>query len=137
MKLVFIFLYLIIFSLHVELNEAECHKNTVDVQNNLTFSLSILKVHCQSRDDDLGEHFLRFQDVAYTFSFHDSFVVQTRFKCILWKGANLEYHKTFVAYEADAFPECGKLYSWEARDDGIYLSKNGGLMKLMYLWDID
>ncbi|CAN6843178.1 unnamed protein product [Brassica oleracea] len=136
MKLVYIILYLI-FSLHVELNEAECHKNIVDVKNNLTLSRSILKVHCQSRDDDLGEHFLRFQDVAYTFSFHDSFVVLTRFKCILWKGANLEYHKTFVAYEADAFPECGVLYSWEARDDGIYLSKNGGLMKLMYLWDID
>ena len=56
MKLVYIILYLI-FSLHVELNEAECHKNIVDVKNNLTLSRSILKVHCQSRDDDLGEHF--------------------------------------------------------------------------------
>ncbi|WZZ55094.1 hypothetical protein YC2023_055201 [Brassica napus] len=120
----------------LESNEVQCHKNTVAVQNNLTLSRSILKVHCESRDDDLGELFLRFQDAAYTFSFHDNLVIQTRFKCILWKGANLEYHKTFMAYEEGAFRKCGLLYSWEAKDDGIYLSKNGEPMKLMYDWDI-
>ncbi|CAN7137521.1 hypothetical protein BRARA_D02009 [Brassica rapa] len=135
MNLSFIFLYLI-FTLHVESNEVQCHKNTVAVQNNLTLSRSILKVHCESRDDDLGEHFLRFQDAAYTFSFHDNLVIQTRFKCILWKGANLEYHKTFMAYEEGAFRKCGLLNSWEAKDDGIYLAKNGEPMKLMYYWDI-
>ncbi|KAF8108804.1 hypothetical protein N665_0104s0119 [Sinapis alba] len=135
MKLIFIFLYLI-FSLHVESNETACHKNTVAVQNNLSLTRSILKVHCESRDDDLGEHFLRFQDVAYNFSFHDNFILFTRFKCNLWKGANLEYHKGFVAYEAATFRQCSLLYIWEARDEAIYLSKNGEPMKLMYTWDI-
>ncbi|CAN7061642.1 unnamed protein product [Brassica rapa subsp. trilocularis] len=136
MKLVYIFLYLI-FSLHVEPNEAKCLKNTVAFQNNLTLSRSILKVHCESRDDDLGEHSLEFQGIAYSFSFHDNVILFTRFKCILRKGANFEYHKDFVAYEGAVFRECGLLYIWEARDEAIYLSKNGEPMKLMYIWDID
>ncbi|CAF1866470.1 hypothetical protein Bca4012_033800 [Brassica carinata] len=133
MKLAFIFLYLI-FSLHVESNVEKCHKNMVAIQNNLTLSRSILKVHCVSKDDDLGDHFLRFQDVAYNFSFHDSLLI-TRFKCILWKGANLEYHQNFTAYQGGAYLKCGKFNSWEARDDGIYFSRNREPMKLMYIWD--
>ncbi|KAL0774854.1 hypothetical protein Bca101_040006 [Brassica carinata] len=130
MKLVYIFLYLI-FSLHVEPNEAKCLKNTVAVQNNLTLSRSILKVHCESRDDDLGEHSLEFQGIAYSFSFHDNVILFTRFKCILRKGASLEYHKDFVAYEGAVSRGCGLLYIWEARDEAIYLSKNGEPMKLI------
>ncbi|KAH0930233.1 hypothetical protein HID58_015960 [Brassica napus] len=115
----------------------ECHKNTVAFQNNLTLSKSVLKVHCKSRDDDLGDHFLRFQDAAYNFSFHDHFILYTRFKCILSKGANLEYHKTFLGYEADKYRRCGALYAWEARDDAIYLSTKDEPTKLMYSWDKD
>ncbi|ESQ51910.1 hypothetical protein EUTSA_v10017951mg, partial [Eutrema salsugineum] len=94
----------------------------------------ILKVHCKSRDDDLGDHFLRFQDVAYNFSFHDHFIQYTIFRCILWKGANLEYHKNFTAYHADKYKTCGALYAWNARDDAIYLSITGKPEKLMYSW---
>ncbi|CDY37743.1 BnaA04g19250D [Brassica napus] len=120
-----------------ESSEAKCHKNTVAFQNNLTLSKSVLKVHCKSRDDDLGDHFLRFQDAAYNFSFHDHFILYTRFKCILSKGANLEYHKTFLGYEADKYRRCGALYAWEARDDAIYLSTKDEPTKLMYSWDKD
>lgn len=124
----------LIIVLHFESNEAKCHKNTVAFQNNLTLSHSTLKVHCKSRDDDLGDHFVRFQDVAYNFSFHDHVILLTRFKCTLWKGANLEYHKFFIAYEGDPYCRCGAAYTWEARDDAIYFSTKGTLEKLMYSW---
>lgn len=133
MNLVFILLSLIIV-LYVGSNEAKCHKNTVTFQNNLALSFSILKVHCKSRNDDLGYHFVKFKDVAYNFSFHDHVILKTRFKCILWKGANLEYHKNFTAYEGDPYGRCGALYTWVARDDAIYFSTKGKPEKLMYSW---
>ncbi|EOA18705.1 hypothetical protein CARUB_v10007283mg [Capsella rubella] len=136
MNLLFISLSFVI-SFYFRPTEPKCHKNTVVFQNNLTISHSILKIHCKSRSDDLGYHFLKFKDPTYNFSFHDHFLLTTRFKCILWKGAKLEYHKNFTAYEGDeASPRgrCGGLYTWEARDDAIYLSKKGVIEQLMYSW---
>ncbi|KAL9290919.1 putative plant self-incompatibility S1 [Arabidopsis thaliana] len=57
MNLVFSFLFFI-FVLCCVSKEDKCHKNTVAFQNNLFQSHSILKVHCKSRSDDLGEHFV-------------------------------------------------------------------------------
>lgn len=114
--------------------EDKCHKNTVAFQNNLFQSHSILKVHCKSRSDDLGEHFVKFQDTAYNFSFHDNLLFTTIFKCNLWKGARMEYHRNITAYEGDLLYRCGALYSWDIRDDAIYLSENDNPEKLMYSW---
>ncbi|KAH0886706.1 hypothetical protein HID58_062802 [Brassica napus] len=83
--------------------EARCHKNTVAFQNNLTLSRTI------SKNDDLGDHFLSFHDGAYSFSFHDHFIQISRSKCVLWKGANLEYHKNFTGFEADKYKRYGPL----------------------------
>lgn len=120
--------------MHVESNLEKCRKHMIAIQNNLALSRSILKAHCVSKDDDLGDHFLRFQDVAYNFSFHDSLLL-TVFKCTLWKGDNFQYHQNFTAYRGGAYLHCGRFYLWEARDDAIYLSRNGEPMKLMYVWD--
>lgn len=88
----------LLFSFHVESNEARRHKNTIAFQNNLTLSRSVLKVYGEFRIYDLGDHFLSFHDVACNFSFHDHFIQLIRFKCVLWKGANLEYHKNCTGY---------------------------------------
>lgn len=133
MNLVFSILFFILV-LSFGSNESKCRKNTVAFQNNLFQSHSILKVHCKSRNDDLGEHFVKFQDPAYNFSFHDDIIFTTKFKCSLSKGAKMEYHKDFIAYEGDPIYRCGALYTWDARDDAIYLSKNGKEEKLMYSW---
>ncbi|ESQ51214.1 hypothetical protein EUTSA_v10017589mg [Eutrema salsugineum] len=133
MNLVLNFLFLI-FVLCFESNETKCHKNTVVFQNNLSLSQSTLKVHCKSRDDDLGDHFVKYKDNTYNFSFHDGVIFTTRFKCNLRKGSNLEYHKSFMAYEGHPIHRCGALYKWNARDEAIYLSKNRKPEKLMYSW---
>lgn len=136
MNLLFIFTsFFIVF--YVGLNDGKCHKNTVVFQNNLTFSHSIIKVHCKSRSDDLGYHFLKFKDPTYNFSFHDHFLLTTRFRCTLWKGIHMEYHKNFTAYEGDEKSprgRCGGIFTWDAQDDAIYLSTKGIVEKLMYSW---
>ncbi|CAN8320406.1 unnamed protein product [Cochlearia groenlandica] len=122
--------------LYVESYEV-CQKNTLVFQNHLFSSQSILKVHCKSRNDDLGDHFVKFEGPTYNFSFHDTidFILYTKFNCKLWKGAKLEYHQSFRAYTApDIIIRCGALYTWDARDDAIYLSKDDGPEELKHQW---
>ncbi|KAF8098235.1 hypothetical protein N665_0270s0007 [Sinapis alba] len=134
MNLMFNILFLI-SSLCFGSNEAKCHKNTLVFQNSLTLSQSTLKVHCKSKDNDLGDHFVKFKDPAYNFSFHDNVVFTTEFDCYLfWKGANLVYHQTFIAYIDAYFFRCGALYVWNARDDAIYLSVDRKPEKIMHNW---
>ncbi|EOA32444.1 hypothetical protein CARUB_v10015720mg [Capsella rubella] len=130
MNLAFSFLFFIILSCFGS-NEAKCHKNTVAFRNSLSQSHSVLKVHCWSKDDDLGDHFLNFEGPTYNFSFHDSVFTGTSFTCNLYKGA---YQRTIVAYLGAAIYRCGALYTWVARDDAIYLSKNGKPETLEYQW---
>ncbi|KAF8113826.1 hypothetical protein N665_0045s0066 [Sinapis alba] len=117
-------------------NEATCHKNTLAFQNGLTLSQSTLDVHCKSKDNDLGDHFVNFKDPAYNFSFHDNVVFTTKFNCgLYWSSDNHVYRQTFVAYTGGLF-RCGALFVWNARDDALYLSENGKPEKLMYGWII-
>ncbi|KAL0897501.1 hypothetical protein Bca101_081462 [Brassica carinata] len=125
----------LIFALCFGSNVAKCHKNTLVFQNNLTLSQSTLKVHCKSKDNDLGDHFVKYKDPAYNFSFHDDVIFITEFDCYLfWKGGNLVYHQTFIAYIGAYFFRCGALYVWNARDDAIYLSIDRKPEKIMYNW---
>ncbi|KAF8113825.1 hypothetical protein N665_0045s0065 [Sinapis alba] len=127
----------LIFTLCFGSSEAICHKNTLVFQNSLTLSQSIIDVHCKSKDDDLGHHFVKFKDPAYNFSFHDNVILTTEFDCSLyWNKNNLVYHQTFVAYIGADFFRCGALYIWNARDDALYLSKNRKPEKFMYNWII-
>ncbi|KAF8098236.1 hypothetical protein N665_0270s0008 [Sinapis alba] len=139
MNNIFVYLFVIV-ALYFGLNEAHpthnCRKNTLTFQNHLFSSHSILKVHCKSRNDDLGDHFVKFEGPAYNFSFHDNIIVflKTKFDCNLWKGANLEYHQSFRAYTANFVISCGELITWDARDDAIYLSKNDEPEELKHKW---
>ncbi|WZY82407.1 hypothetical protein YC2023_028791 [Brassica napus] len=91
----------------------------------LTSTQNPLKVHCKSKDDDLGDHFVKFKDPPYNFSFHDNVLLTTEFDCCLsWMRANMAYHQKFAAYIGADFFRCGALYAWNAREDAIYLSKN-------------
>lgn len=46
----------------------------------------------------------------------------------------MTYHQFFRAYMGDVVPHCGLLYTWNAKDDAIYFSKNGKPEELMYHW---
>ncbi|KAH0930232.1 hypothetical protein HID58_015959 [Brassica napus] len=48
-------------------------------------------------------------------TFHDHFIQISRFKCVLWKGANLEYHKNFTGFEADKYIRYGPLIRYTHR----------------------
>lgn len=135
MNLLFNTLVLIIFLYFGSSQAGLCKKNTLVFQNSLAISQSTLKVHCRSVDDDLGDHSVLFNTPPYNFSFHDEIFLTTSFGCDLFhKGGNLVYRQSFRAYRG-AYPfRCGLLYVWNARDDGIYLSKNRKPEKFMYNW---
>lgn len=135
MNNIFVSVFLIVALYFGRSNESLCNKNTVAFHNHLVSSRSILKVHCKSETDDLGDHFLKSESPTYKFSFHDNIVGTTRFICNLWKGANMEYHQSIRAYVEDQFViRCGTLYSWDIRDDGIYLSIDDKPEELKYQW---
>lgn len=114
-----------------------CHKNTLVFQNSLLHSQSTLDVHCKSKDNDLGDHSVKFKGPAYNFSFHDNVIFTTEFDCELyWNRDNLIHHQTFTAYIGADIYRCGALYTWNARDDGVYLSKDRKPEKFMYGWII-
>ncbi|KAF8113824.1 hypothetical protein N665_0045s0064 [Sinapis alba] len=102
----------LIFALCLGSNEAiMCNKNTLVFQNSLTRSQSTLDVHCKSKDNDLGDHFVKFKDPAYNFSFHDNVIFTTEFDCdLFWSRDNLVYHQTFASY-IDHKPE-KIMYNW-------------------------
>ncbi|KAL0741621.1 hypothetical protein Bca4012_083134 [Brassica carinata] len=128
----------LIFALCFRSSEAiTCPKNTLVFQNSIIYSESTLDVHCKSRDNDLGDHIVKFKGPTYNFSFHDSVAFTTKFDCSLyWSKDNLVYHQTFAAYIGAAIYRCGALYVWNARDDAVYLSKDHKPEKLMYNWII-
>ncbi|EFH61053.1 hypothetical protein ARALYDRAFT_897226 [Arabidopsis lyrata subsp. lyrata] len=133
---IFFYLFVIIF-LYFGSSEAislKCHQNTITFQNNLFASRGILKVHCKSKNDDLGEHFVNYEGPTYNFSFHDNIIFNTEFDCDLWKGDHMEYHQSFVAYTSIFLINCGELHTWDARDNAIYYSKDGKPEELKFQW---
>lgn len=129
---VFLFVITILYSGVSEVVGVGCKNNTLVFQNNLFSSHSDLKVHCESDLDDLGDHFVNFGS-AYSFSFNDA-INPTFYECNVTKG---EYHSLFPAYGADIISRCGKLFTWNLRDDGIYLSTDDEPLALKYHWDAD
>ncbi|KAL8538707.1 hypothetical protein ACS0TY_000646 [Phlomoides rotata] len=92
-----------------------------------------MKVHCRSKNDDLGEHFLNPKD-DYKFSFCDNIFLRTVFSCNLSWGNKEADFKAFTS--EDSYDICIRdICTWEARPDGIYVSdrRSGGFIK-MYDW---
>ncbi|ESQ38574.1 hypothetical protein EUTSA_v10029361mg [Eutrema salsugineum] len=117
-------IFLLIIILFVRSSEAKCGKNAVVFKNKLASSRSILEVHCKSKYDDLGVHFVKFNAHAYTFRFRDNVFIRTKWDCLIRKGRKMEYID-FRAYTGGFVRRCGASYTWIAKDDGVYLSKNG------------
>ncbi|EOA22765.1 hypothetical protein CARUB_v10003478mg [Capsella rubella] len=98
-------------------------ESKVVVSNQLEHS-KLLKVHCRSKDDDLGEHILRIgQD--YEFTFADNIWQTTCFSCKMDQGPNFKHHQNFVAYESSWSKVLEASSKWIARENGIYLSQDG------------
>ncbi|CAA7037791.1 unnamed protein product [Microthlaspi erraticum] len=93
-------------------------KTTVLIRNGLDHK-KWLKVHCKSKDDNLGDKYLG-PGKDYHFNFSDNFWGTTRFGCTLSKGPDYKISKTFDAYVQDGTKPHGGSYNYIAKDDGIY-----------------
>uniref|UniRef100_M4CNI6 S-protein homolog n=1 Tax=Brassica campestris TaxID=3711 RepID=M4CNI6_BRACM len=107
-------------------------KNSVHFMNSLGGN-NVLKIHCISDEDDLGEHLLKPGEI-YEFSFYDS-IMGTLINCDLWQGIEFRFHANFRAYEGGGLiGHYGKQNFWFSRDDGIYFTHGKDEPKLEYKW---
>ncbi|XP_010480902.2 PREDICTED: uncharacterized protein LOC104759702 [Camelina sativa] len=122
---------LVLIALCVGFNNAKM-KNFVHFKNSL-LQKNILKIHCQSDEDDLGIHFLS-PGQTYNFSFNDS-IFKTKIDCELWQGIGFKFFAKFMAYKSGGLIlHHGKKIFWDAREDGIYFTHGKQIPKLEYKW---
>ncbi|KAL3360064.1 hypothetical protein AABB24_016525 [Solanum stoloniferum] len=105
-------------------------KYTVCVYNSLPVDSPKLRIHCYSKDNDLGFHVLSsYENFSWSFKFTKWFLARTVFSCHFWWGEK--------AQEIDVFNEedncisdlqiTSKTYcQWTTQEDGIYLSNEKG-----------
>ncbi|AEE77228.1 S-protein 21 [Arabidopsis thaliana] len=100
-------------------------KSTITVKNELNpKNKNILKVHCKSKNNDIGVKYLKIGEVM-SFSFKTNFWGTTEFWCNLYKGPDYKRYRGITAYQAiGLFAKDGSSYNWLARDDGIYFHKD-------------
>ncbi|KAL8551097.1 hypothetical protein ACS0TY_000250 [Phlomoides rotata] len=104
-------------------------KFTVHVVNKLPGQM---KLHCRSKNDDLGDHFQNPTDV-YNFSFCDNYFGGTLFSCQLWWGNKEVGFNAFRSKDQNENCDDGQC-TWEARPDGIYVYKKYGGFTKKYDW---
>ncbi|MCL7043911.1 hypothetical protein MKW94_025984 [Papaver nudicaule] len=109
---------------------------TVFVQNDLEHHQP-LSIHCQSRDDDLGEHKLAHRQ-DFHWSFRNHIFQRTRFWfSMLWKdSAGKLVHGNFDIYRSRRdWSLCKDNCYWSIRESGWYLyHKDGKGLHFMYKW---
>lgn len=107
------------------------HAFSVHVVNKLP---DPLKLHCQSKDDNLGNLIIKTSN-EYSWSFCNHLFDKTLFSCQLWWGDKDVAFKAFTSGSSDYNCIEGKC-TWEARTDGIYASvRYLPTFKKMYDWN--
>ena len=94
-------------------------QETVYVINNLPPNSAPLKLHCASKDDDLGYHTLS-TNQDYHWSFCDDVIPKTLYFCHLWWGSK---NQAFDAYKQTWVRPGSNQHYWVAKSDGIYFSE--------------
>ncbi|XP_006398894.2 S-protein homolog 21 [Eutrema salsugineum] len=99
-----------------------------------------LRVHCRSKDDDLGFHDLNETEI-YDFSFREHVFATTLFWCNVWKGPDFnKHHQSFEAFSSDTQWKLlcgGKICKWVVRDDAIYVfNTRTKYYAYVYAWDV-
>lgn len=92
-----------------------------------------MTLHCQSKDNDLGEHNIG-NGEEFGWDFNDDIFGSTLFFCDLaWKNVH-EYHFDAYSFARD-FVRCKAGCSWLVSVEGIYgLNGQTGLWEFMYQW---
>lgn len=88
--------------------------------------LSVLNIHCRSRDDDLGVRTLKPGD-KYNFSFHENFFGTTHFYCRFTWGQMYSQFDVFYKRKSPCRfnkPFKTDIYcTWLVKDSAIYLAR--------------
>ncbi|KAI3458753.1 hypothetical protein Pfo_015416 [Paulownia fortunei] len=90
----------------------------VHIINNLPRRSAPLKLHCASRDDDLGYHTLPINQ-DFHWQFCANIFNTTLFFCHFWWGSK---EKVFNVFDSDRRGKCDVTCNWIAKSDGIYFS---------------
>lgn len=90
----------------------------VEIINRLPSNLHPLRLHCRSKDNDLGYHDLGVAQL-YTWKFQENVIGTTLFVCDFWWEAK---HAAFHVFDSDILRRIdgGDMFSYEARADGFY-----------------
>ncbi|XP_057803731.1 S-protein homolog 5-like [Salvia miltiorrhiza] len=117
----FVVLVWIICGNHVQVTACITNRYEVHVTNKLPPKSAPLKLHCASKNDDLGNHILSLNQEIH-WSFCDNFFWNTLFHCGASWGSKT---CAFNAFNDHWNGRCdtGFCY-WEVRADGFYMSKH-------------
>ncbi|CAL1396371.1 unnamed protein product [Linum trigynum] len=101
-------------------------KTRVMVQNDLQGGQE-MKVHCKSKDDDIGVHFLK-QHGSISWKFRPSFWGNTLFFCYFNWGEGFKHIDVYHQYrDEDDFTGCHHFCHWLVRATGPCLIMKNGL----------
>ncbi|CAN1195906.1 S-protein homolog 21 [Linum perenne] len=132
----FIAFALIVVSLSYSAESGIWPDHHVHVINELNDPKEALLVHCQSKDNDLGVHYVTVKS-EFTWRFKPDLVGNTLFWCYL--GAPNNRHASFDVYDKALLgSEVSNNLYWKAKEDGIYLSETDNNLHfrdiLKYRW---
>lgn len=94
-----------------------------------------LQIHCKSKDNNLGMHFLD-NGQEFNWTFTPNFIGTTLFFCDFKWGSKF---RSFAVYDRRINGYCANLSGfydcyWEARLDGFYLSKDNHTWEKLNFW---
>ncbi|EOA25786.1 hypothetical protein CARUB_v10019153mg [Capsella rubella] len=100
-------------------------------------SKKLLWVRCYSKDDVIGPNIIPIGEDCKV-GFMANFWGTTRFMCTLKQGPHYKHYQNFTAFRQFNWFDEGNLWDWRAREDGIYLNREGifkhGKMHKVYDW---
>ncbi|XP_022875054.1 S-protein homolog 24-like [Olea europaea var. sylvestris] len=114
----------------------------VHVVNGIHLSPNPLRIHCASRDDDLGYHTLS-ENQDFHWHFYEDILLRTLFFCHFWCGKR---QKAFVVFKDPTACHIGQgdddhnQCYWLVKADGFYFAKKNppspSDLKKKYDWEL-
>ncbi|CAN0897802.1 S-protein homolog 1 [Linum grandiflorum] len=93
----------------------------VHIVNQFEINLETLFVHCQSKDDDLGFHYIDF-GTEFTWKFRPTLLGRTQFWCYVAPKRDKEIvYKAYWEDNHDNDRQYMDHVRWVAKEDGLYL----------------
>lgn len=111
----------------------------VGISNEIVGPNQTLVLHCKSKDDDLGEHYLKVGD-GFEWKFKENLFSTTLYWCS-FRTIPLNFHAEFEVFWQEKgnwlASRCSYRFCfWIARADGVYLQNiSGGTMDLVHTWE--